>query len=160
MFLLLVWIWCLNCINIWQWRTRWTSCEHSFSCRSWIKLFICLIVGVLTDITNNKRLSKIGQDCAPTTFPIATIQNQSPMSEQLAASRPCTFCRAFARGSYLRNSCSKCHKIKAAVEALARIVYKPTKSASSIKPMKLAKCEVTPFQAIKLICASESEVQT
>ena len=65
-----------------------------------------------------------------------------------------------ARGSYLRNSCSKCHKIKAAVEALARIVYKPTKSASSIKPIKLAKREVPPFHSIKLTCASESEVQT
>ena len=69
------------------------------------------------------------------------------------------FCRAVARGSYLRNNCSKRHKIKADVEALARIVYKLTKSASSIKPMKLAKRKVTPFQAIKLICASESEVQ-
>ena len=39
-----------------------------------------------------------------------------------AASRPCTFWRAVARCSYLRNSCSKCHIIKAAVEALARIV--------------------------------------
>ena len=39
-------------------------------------------------------------------------------------------------------------------------VYKPTKSASSIKPMKLAKREVTPFQAIKLTRASESKVQT
>ena len=77
-----------------------------------------------------------------------------------AASHPCTFCRAVARGSYFRNSCSKCHKIKAAVEALARIVYKPTKSASSIRPIKLAKREVTPFHSIKLTCASESEVQT
>ena len=51
-------------------------------------------------------------------------------------------------------------KIEAAVEALARIVYKPTKSASSIKLMKLAKHKVTPFQAIKLTCALESEVQT
>ena len=42
------------------------------------------------------------------------------------------------------------------------IVYKPTKSASStcIKPMKLAKHKFTPFQAIKLTCASESEAQT
>ena len=70
------------------------------------------------------------------------------------------FCRAVAWGSYLRNSCSKCHKNQSAVEALARIVYKPTKSASSIKPMKLDKCKVTPFQAIKLTCALESEVQT
>ena len=46
------------------------------------------------------------------------------------------------------------------MEALARIVHKPTKSAPSIKPMKLAKREVMPFQAIKLTCASESEVQT
>ena len=75
-------------------------------------------------------------------------------------SRPCTFCRAVARGSYLKNSCSKRHKIKAAVETLARIVYKPTKSTSSIKPMKLAKREVMPpFHAIKLTRASESEVQ-
>ena len=74
-----------------------------------------------------------------------------------AASCQRTFCRAIARGSYLKNSCSKC---QAAVEALARIVYKPTKSTSSIKPMKLANREVMPFQAIKLTCASESEVQT
>ena len=33
---------------------------------------------------------------------------------------------------YLRNSCSLLYTIKAAVEALARIIYKPTKSASSI----------------------------
>ena len=39
-------------------------------------------------------------------------------------------------------------------------VYKPTESASSIKPMKLAKREVMPFQAIKLTCASKSQVQT
>ena len=76
-----------------------------------------------------------------------------------AASRPRSFCRAVARGSYLGKSCSKRHKIKDAVEALARIVYKPTKSAS-IKPIKLAKREVPPFHSIKLTCASESEVQT
>ena len=51
-------------------------------------------------------------------------------------------------------------KIKAVAEVLARIVHKPSKSASSIKPMKLAKHKVTPFQAIKLACASESEVQS
>ena len=56
------------------------------------------------------------------------------------------FCRAVARGSYLRNGCSKRHKIKAAVEALVRIVYKLTKSASSIKPMKLANVKLRPFK--------------
>ena len=68
--------------------------------------------------------------------------------------------RTIARGSYLRNSCSYLHEIKAVVEALARIAYKPTKSTLSIKSMKLAKRKIALSQAIKLTCASESEVQT
>ena len=39
-------------------------------------------------------------------------------------------------------------KIKATVDALARIVYKPKKSASNIKVMKLDKREVMPFQQL------------
>ena len=77
-----------------------------------------------------------------------------------AASHPHTFCRAVARGAYLRNSCSYLHEAKAFVEALDRKAYKHTKSDSSIKPMKLAKRKVTPFHAIKLTCAWELEIQT
>ena len=77
-----------------------------------------------------------------------------------AASHPHTFCRAVARGSYLRNSCSYLHKAKAIVEAFDRIVYKHTQSASSIEPMKLVKHKVTPFQAIKLTYTSELKVRT
>ena len=53
------------------------------------------------------------------------------------------------------------YEAKAVVEAFNRIVhvYKHTQSTQSIKPMKLAKCKVTPFQAIKLTCASELEVK-
>ena len=70
------------------------------------------------------------------------------------------FVEPLLEAQYLRNSCSLLYSIKAAVEALARRIYKPTKSASSIKAMKLAKRKVTSFQAIKLTCALESEVQT
>ena len=75
-------------------------------------------------------------------------------------SRPHTFCRAVAMGSYLRNSCSYLHEAKAVVEAFNRIVYKHTQSTSSIKLMKLVKRKVTPFQATKPTCASELENQT
>ena len=72
---------------------------------------------------------------------------------------PTHICRVVARGSYLRNSCplsySYLHEAKAIIEAFDRIAYKHTKSDSSIKPMKLAKCKVMPFYAIKLTCASE-----
>ena len=78
------------------------------------------------------------------TIPALSLVKTRQKSLKGAASCPRTFCRAIARGSNLGKSCSKCHKIKAAVEALARIVYKPTKSASSINPMKLAKHKVTP----------------
>ena len=71
---------------------------------------------------------------------------------------PCTFCRVVARGLYLINCCNYLHEAKAVVEVFDRIIYKHTQSASSIKPMKLVKHKVMPFQVIKLTCTSKLEV--